>query len=70
MRAPLLLKSPIFFGITVVICIGLQVGISYISARAILEGNLIRGLSLFLLVPLLGILMVFYYLWFRRQKDL
>ena len=62
------MKNPIFFGITVVVCISLQVGISYVSARSILDGNLVLGFSLFLLVPVLGILLVLYFLWFRRQK--
>ena len=67
-RGLLFLKNPIVFGFTVVFCIPLQVGISYISARFILDGDLILGFSLFLLVPLLGILLAFYYLWFRRQR--
>jgi hypothetical protein len=66
--AELLLKSRFFFGLAVVICIFLQVWISYVSACFILDGDLIVGFSLFLLVPLLGICMVFYYLWFRRQR--
>ncbi len=61
-------KSPIFFGITIVLCISLQVWISYVSARFILDGDLILGFSLFLLVPLLGILLALYYLWFRRPR--
>ncbi len=64
----MLLKSPIFSGFAVVVCISLQVGISYLSARSILEGDLILGSSLLLLVPALGILLVLYYLWFRRQR--
>jgi hypothetical protein len=63
------LKNPFFFGLAVVICISLQIWISYISARSILDGDLIVGLSLFLSVPLLGIVMVLYFLWFRRQRT-
>jgi hypothetical protein len=66
--AELLLKNPIFLGLAVIICISLQIWISYVSACSILDGDLIVGLSLFLLVPLLGVLMVLYFLWFRRQK--
>jgi hypothetical protein len=66
--AEVLLKNPIFFGLAVVICISLQIWISYVSALFILDGDLIVGFSLFLLVPLLGIIMVLYFLWFRRQK--
>ncbi len=62
------LKSPIFFGFAVVFCISLQVGISYLSARSILEGDLMLGSFLLLLVPALGILLALYYLWFRRQR--
>ena len=64
----LLLKNPFFFGLALVICISLQIWISYVSAHSILEGELMTGLSLFLLVPLLGIIMVFYFLWFRRRR--
>ncbi|MGA2954134.1 MAG: hypothetical protein ABSF48_00245 [Thermodesulfobacteriota bacterium] len=64
----MLLKNPIFLGITVVLCASLQIGISYVSARLILDGDLTLGFSLFLLVPLLGILLALYYLWFRRQR--
>jgi hypothetical protein len=66
--AEVLLKNPIFLGFAVLICISLQIWISYVSARSILDGELIVGFSLFLLVPLLGIVMVLYFLWFRRQR--
>jgi len=66
--AKLLLKSRFFLGFAVTICISLQIWVSYVSARSILDGDLIVGFSLFLLVPLLGIVMVLYFLWFRRQK--
>ena len=65
----MLLKHPIFLVLAAIICISLQIWISYISARSILEWDLITGLSLFLLVPMLAILLVVYYLWFRRQKG-
>ena len=64
----MLLNKPIFLGLAVVICIPLQIWISYVSAFSILDGDLIVGFSLFLLVPLLGVLLVLYYLWFRRQR--
>ncbi len=64
----MLLKNPFFLGLSVVICISLQIWISYVSARSILDGDLIVGFSLFLLVPLLGIFVVLYFLWFRRQR--
>jgi uncharacterized RDD family membrane protein YckC len=67
--ADLLLKNPFFFGLAVVICLSLQIWISYVSALSILDGDFIRGISLFLLVPLLGLLLVLYYLWSRRQKS-
>ena len=63
------LKNPFFFGLAVVICISLQIWISYVSALSILDGDLILGFSLFLLVPLLGLLLVLYYLWIRRQRT-
>jgi len=64
----LFLKNPIFFGITVILCVSLQIGISYISARFILDGDLILGSFLLLLVPALGILLALYYLWLRRER--
>jgi len=64
----LLLKHPIFLVLAAIICISLQIWISYLSALSILDGDLILGLSLFLIVPALGLLLVFYFLWFRRQK--
>ena len=64
----MLRKHPIFLILAAIICISLQIWISYVSARSILEGGLILGLSLFLVVPALGLLMVSYFLWFRRQK--
>jgi hypothetical protein len=64
----LFLKNPIFLGITVVLCVSLQIGFSYVSARFILDGDLILGSFLLLLVPVLGILLALYYLWFRRQR--
>jgi len=65
----LLLKNPFSFGLALVICISLQIWISYVSALSILDGDLILGFSLFLLVPLLGLLLVLYYLWIRRQRT-
>ena len=65
----MLLKNPFFLGLALVICISLQIWISYVSALSILDGDLIVGFSFFLLVPLLGVLLVLYYLWFRRQKS-
>lgn len=65
----MLLKNPFFFGLAVVTCISLQIWISYVSARSILDGDLITGFSLFLLVPLLGVSMILYFLWFRRQRP-
>jgi membrane protein DedA with SNARE-associated domain len=64
----LLLKHPIFLVLAAIICVSLQIWISYVSAHSILERDLITGLSLFLLVPMLGLLLVVYYLWFRRQR--
>ena len=68
LRAELLLKRPIFLGSFLVICILLQIWVSYVSAGLILGGELILGLSLFLAVPALGCLMIFSFLWSRRQR--
>ncbi len=64
----LFLKSPVLFGVALALCLALQVWISYVSACSILDGDFIQGFSFFLAVPVLAILLVFYYLWFRRQR--
>jgi hypothetical protein len=68
LRAELLLKHPIFLILAAIICVSLQIWISYLSALYVLEGDLILGLALFLVVPALGVLMVSYFLWYRRQR--
>jgi hypothetical protein len=63
----LLLKSSITFRFTLLVCLALQVGISYLSVRSFLEGEWLMGFFFFLLVPAIGVLLVSYYLWLRRQ---
>ncbi len=63
------LKNPIALGVILVICLALQIWISYISALHILEGDFVFGLGLFLAVPVLGLLMVLFYFWCRRQQT-
>jgi hypothetical protein len=70
MRGPLLLlKNPFFFGLSIVVIIALQAGISFFSVRSFLEGNLILGLACFFLIPILALVIGFYYAWFRRQRK-
>jgi hypothetical protein len=68
LRASLLLKHPTVLILAAVICVALQIWVSYLSALFILDGDLILGLSIFLVVPALGLLLVSYFLWFRRHK--
>jgi hypothetical protein len=63
-----LLKNPILFGIIIAGIVILQIAVSYLSATAILQSDVILGLSLFLFVPVLGLALGYYIVWFRKQK--
>lgn len=65
----LVLKHPLVFGIIFVVLIGLQVGASYMSIRSFLKGDYLSGLAFFVSVPLLGLLMGLYYVWFRKFRS-
>ncbi len=62
------LKNPVFFGIAIAIAVLLQVWISYLSARSIMDGDFVQGLSLFVVVPGLALLLILYYLWMRGRR--
>jgi len=64
----LLWKNPIFFGFTFMALIALQVGLSYYSIDFFLDGELLLGFLFFIFVPVLALLVGFYYIWFRRQR--
>jgi hypothetical protein len=64
-----LLKNPIVFGILVLLIVSLQITASYLSATSFFEDDIILGLSFFLFVPVLGLILGFYIIWFRKQKQ-
>jgi hypothetical protein len=63
-----LLKNPIVFGILILFIVALQIVASYQSATSFFEGDIILGLSIFLFVPVLGLILGFYIIWFRKQQ--
>lgn len=63
-----MLKNPIVFGILILFIVALQIVASYQSATSFFEGDIILGLSIFLFVPVLGLILGFYIIWFRKQK--
>jgi len=64
----LVFQSPIILILTVLLAIGLQIAVSYFSFNFFMSGDLLLGLSFFLFVPILGMGIAYYILWFRRQK--
>ena len=63
-----MLKNPIVFGILILLIVALQIVASYQSATSFFEDDIILGLSFFLFVPVLGLILGFYIIWFRKQK--
>ena len=63
-----MLKNPIVFGILFLLIVALQIVASYLSATSFFEDDIILGLSFFLFVPVLGLILGFYIIWFRKQK--
>ena len=63
-----MLKNPIVFGILILFIVALQIVASYQSATSFFEDDIILGLSIFLFVPVLGLILGFYIIWFRKQK--
>jgi uncharacterized membrane protein len=48
--------------------VGLQLAASYLSVTSFFENDIILGLSFFLFVPILGLILGFYIIWFRKQQ--
>ena len=63
-----MLKNPIIFGLVVALIVGLQIAASYLSVTSFFEDDIILGLSFFLFVPILGLILALYIIWFRKQK--
>jgi hypothetical protein len=64
----LVLKNPFFFGGAIIVLVALQVGMSYLSFRSFLEGDWLPGILFMLLVPGLALIMVLYFIWFRKNR--
>ncbi len=64
-----MLKNPIVFGILLFLIVASQIVASYLSAATFFEDDLLLGLSFFLFVPILGLILALYIIWFRKQKT-
>ena len=64
----MVLKNPFFFGGAIIVLVALQVGMSYLSFRSFLEEDWLSGILFMLLVPGLALIMVLYFIWFRKNR--
>jgi hypothetical protein len=64
-----LLKKPFFFGLSIVVLILLQAGVSFFSVLFFLGGDCVQGFVFFFIVPLPALLIGLYYVWFRNQRK-
>ena len=64
-----MLRNPIVLGLIVALIVGLQIAASYLSVTAFFEDDIVLGLSFFLFVPILGLVLALYVIWFRKQKT-
>ena len=64
-----MLKNPIILGLIVALIVGLQIAASYMSVTSFFEDDIILGLSFFLFVPILGLILALYIIWFRKHKT-
>jgi len=62
-----LLRNPIILGLIVALIVGLQIAVSYLSVTSFFEDEIIFGLSFFLFVPILGLILALYVIWFRKK---
>ena len=62
-----MLKNPIILGLIVALIVGLQIAASYLSVTSFFEDDIILGLSFLLFVPILGLILAFYIIWFRKK---
>jgi uncharacterized membrane protein len=56
------------FGILILSIVALQIAASYLSAVSFFRDDIILGLSFFLFVPILALVLGFYIIWFRKQR--
>ena len=64
-----MLKNPIILALVAALILGLQIAVSYLSVTAFFEDDIVLGLSFFLFVPILGLVLALYVIWFRKQKT-
>ena len=62
-----MLRNPIILGLGIAVIVGLQLATSYLSVTSFFEDDIILGLSFFLFVPVLGLILGFYIIWFRKK---
>ena len=62
-----LFKNPVVLGLLIAVIVGLQIAASYLSVTSFLDNDLVLGLSFFLFVPVLGLVLGFYVIWFRKK---
>lgn len=62
-----MLRNPIILGLVIAVIVGLQLATSYLSVTSFFEDDIILGLSFFLFVPVLGLILGFYIIWFRKK---
>ena len=62
-------KNPFILGLVIAVIVGLQIAASYLSVTSFLDNDLILGLSFFLFVPVLGLVLGSYVIWFRKGKK-
>jgi len=64
----LVLRNPFFFGFAIIVLVILQVGMSYLSFRSLLEEDWLLGILFLFFVPGLAFIMVVYFIWFRKNR--
>ncbi len=64
----MVLKNPFLFGGAIIVLLALQVGMSYLSFQSFLGGDWLLGILFMVLVPGLALIMVLYFIWFRKNK--
>jgi len=63
-----LFKNPFVLGLLIAAIVGLQIAASYLSVTSFMDNDLILGLFFFLFVPVLGLVLGSYVIWFRKGK--
>lgn len=64
----MVLRNPFFFSCAIIVLVSLQVGTSYLSFQYFLGEDWPLGLLFMFFVPGLALVMMLYFIWFRRQR--